>query len=128
MTYRKQLFSGALAACALLMQCATTETTAPTRVAVKNANTFTVATVTVKSSDGSKTATFSSIAAGATSAFQEISFPSLSSVSVSCDTNGCNAATTNLTDRADNTLTVTTNTAVGAPGVVNGGGSGGSGW
>lgn len=107
-------------------QCAKTTTTSPTRLAIKNTNAFTVNTVTVKSSDNSKSATFTAIGANSTSAFQEISFPALTNVAISCDTNGCNASTANLTAEKDNTLSILANSAVTDPGVT--GGSGGGGW
>lgn len=124
MTHEKKIL-GIVAVCFLALQCAN-KTTSPTRLAIKNNNTFSVTTVTVKSSDGSKTATFTGIAAGATSAFQEISFPSLTGVSVTCDTNGCNQSSIDLTTESDNTITITTNANVGSPAVTPG--SGGSGW
>lgn len=105
-------------------QCAKTTTTTPTRLAIKNTNSFSVNTVTVKSSDNSKSATFTAIGANSTSAFQEISFPALTNVSITCDTNGCNTSTANLTAEKDNTLTILANSAVTDPGVTGGSGSG----
>ena len=106
----------------------------PTRVAIKNNNTF-ATTVSMKSADNVKTEVFdlatSPAGAGMTSPLREITFSSMSQISITCTNNGCNLGTLDLTASQDNTISVASGYApaigsLSAPkGTSGGGGAGG---
>ena len=97
-------------------------TTNPTKLAINNTNGSAVTTVTVtNASDSSKTVTFTSLTANATTAFQEISFSGSSNVT--CST-GCNSGSVVLVANQNNTITIVSGSAPTIAATSSGGGSG----